>query len=273
MADIAYNPSFPARTAILADDKKLKLNRLADKFRLRDLLLEPQAYESCAVAYAFVSARIEGCRYSRAQAADLLIRGITAQSLPAEDTTMLANVHTAFLEVTCGTGRMQVLTKPFLRGIHAIISKDLLIRELQGAVRDFPVSIGGSGYRPLAGALPLDLELERILKIARSITDPFERCIYAHLNLAYLQYFADGNKRTARIMQTAVLANGDLPPLLLTEDEIPCYIEALVRYYETGDPSGYAALFCRAYEDTLAVLSGSEGDPASGRFKLLEAMI
>lgn len=271
MADIAYNPSFPDRAAVLTSDQKHRLEECSKRLSLKALSLDPETFEACVMACAYVSARTEGCRYTASQARDLLRYGITAKSLPREDTVMLSNVHEAILGVTSCTGRMPVLTKVFIRGIHGIISKDLLLPEFQGKARNFPVSIGGSGYRPLAGALPLDLELERILRITQGIADPFERCVHAHLNLAYLQYFADGNKRTARATQTAVLADADLPPLMLTEGEIPSYIDALVRYYETGDPEAYTELFCAAYEDGIAALAGN-GDEASPRRVLLESM-
>lgn len=72
---------------------------------------------------------------------------------------------------------------------------------------------------------------------------PFEHSIYAQLNLAYLQYFADGNKQTARLMQTAILVHAGIAPLILTSKDIVNYLDSVVHFYETGDARPYAELF------------------------------
>ena len=70
-------------------------------------------------------------------------------------------------------------------------------------------------------------------------------------DLAYLQYFADGNKRTSRLMQTAVLAHNNLTPVFMRAEEISNYLKAVIRYYKTGDRRSYADLFIRSYRYTI----------------------
>ena len=100
--------------------------------------------------------------------------------------------------------------------------------------------ITGSHDIPLSSEALLDAELEVLLKVANTIDDVFERAVYTHLNLAYLQYFLDGNKRTARLMQTAVLADQGIMPLLLRVEDIIPYQTSVLEYFETGNYSSYA---------------------------------
>ncbi|MBR5675126.1 MAG: Fic family protein, partial [Neisseriaceae bacterium] len=51
-----------------------------------------------------------------------------------------------------------------------------------------------------------------MLQTAAQYENAFEQAIFLHCNTAYLQYFRDGNKRTARLLQTAAMVkNGVLP--------------------------------------------------------------
>ncbi len=118
----------------------------------------------------------------------------------------------------------------------------------------------------------LDAELEVLLKVANTIDDVFERAVYTHLNLAYLQYFLDGNNRTARLMQTAILADQGIMPLLLRVEDIIPYQTSVLEYYETGNYSSYAQLFVNGYQYTIALLQGQTQEQIQAQ-KLAEQAI
>ena len=132
--------------------------------------------------------------------------------------------------------------------------------------------ITGSHDIPLSSEALLDAELEVLLKVANTIDDVFERAVYTHLNLAYLQYFLDGNKRTARLMQTAVLADQGIMPLLLRVEDIIPYQTSVLEYYETGNYSSYAQLFVNGYQYTIALLQGQTQEQIQAQ-KLAEQAI
>lgn len=111
--------------------------------------------------------------------------------------------------------------------------------------------ITGCEYKPLESPIQLEAEFDYLISVMKDIQDPFEQAAYIHCNLAYLQYFADGNKRTSRLMQTAVLAHNNLTPVFMRAEEISNYLKAVIRYYETGDRRFYADLFIRSYRYTI----------------------
>jgi Fic family protein len=80
--------------------------------------------------------------------------------------------------------------------------------------------------------------------------------VYLHCNLAYLQYFRDGNKRTARLMQTAALTRAQVLPLLFKDTLIGKYQKATLHYYETGEYEPYVDFFKENYELAIFALAG-----------------
>lgn len=71
-----------------------------------------------------------------------------------------------------------------------------------------------------------------------------ERAVYIHCNIAKLQPFIDGNKRTSRMMESIVLMNADIVPVYSSRDaDILNYRKGLIGFYETGNYSPYADYF------------------------------
>lgn len=91
------------------------------------------------------------------------------------------------------------------------------------------------------------------------ISDPFDQSLYVGCNLAYLQYFEDGNKRTSRVFQNAVLMANGLPPVLFSANSRDEYIAATLYYYEHGDYAMHRCFTLDAYDRTY--LPPVEQDP------------
>lgn len=219
------------------------------------------AFEERSIHEAYVSAKIEGNPYSRRAAAMLLQYGFTDGGKMYSDATMLVNLQKAFEQVALQTeGIERVLSSPFVHALHARIASGLLPESDCGRVRQRAMTIAGNSYRPLADAQALQAEGKKLLAAARLIANPFDLAVYTHCNIAYLQYFADGNKRLARLMQTAVLAAHRITPLFLREQSIGDYLDAIVQYYETGSFESYKALFVREYAHTIRLLTGQDDE-------------
>ena len=121
------------------------------------------------------------------------------------------------------------------------------------------VLIKGSDYVPLSDSITLDSELDRLLSIFESIKNPFDKALYLHNNLAYLRYFADVNKRTARTMLNLSLRSSDKMLLIPAEEYISLYIEGVLEYYERGTSEKSKEFFIKCYEkmDKLVKESGN----------------
>ena len=71
----------------------------------------------------------------------------------------------------------------------------------------------------------------------------FEKALLALLLLSYIQPFADGNKRTARIVSNGILiADGYCPISFRSVDSID-YKKAMLMFYEQNNISAFKKIF------------------------------
>ncbi len=251
-----YSPDFLNHRNILNADDKIFLSGQASRCQLSDFLQDSRNFDEVAVDFVYTSAKIEGNTYSRLDTDKLLRLGITAGGKSYSDAVMLVNLRQAFNKV------MEEEKQPhdfdFLCDLHQVLMKDLLPVSEQGLPRASGVQIGGTSYTPLADPLQLRTEAKFLLSEAEKHDNPFEKAIHLHCNLAYLQLFRDGNKRTARMMQTASLVQDGILPLFFDDRLIDKYISATVDYYETGNYQSYVEFFKENYQRGIDKLVGVE---------------
>lgn len=246
-----YNPSFLDNTAIW-NKKELKLLHKMKEDMPLEIFLNSTGDKGLVEAYGFdfiySSSQIEGNSYDRFETLDLLEMGITAGGKKYSDALMILNLKEAYNNILT---QNYAINKNTLKEIHSIIAKDLVQKQNLGSMRNKNVKIGGSSYIPLPSGDRLNTELDCIFRVYQRINDPFNRAVYIHHNLAYLQYFEDGNKRTARTMQFISFKNDGVMPCIISgyEDNIYSqYRKALVEYYHTGNYEPYKEFFMQRYE-------------------------
>lgn len=241
----SYDPErlnkFPKFTAAQAD----QLQEAALKFPLAAFLANYRNVEEIGIDFVYSSAKLEGNTYSRVDTLNLLKMGITAGGKLYSDAQMILNLRDAYHFVLASPGK--ALDRYFVSDVHSILSKDLLPASNCGIPREGSVRISGTDYSPPVGKDYLNEELKYLLDVAHTIDDPFERAIYLKLNLCYLQYFQDVNKRTARMVQTFSMLNTGVMPLLAGYVKSSGYIEAILSYYNTGSYTEYMSWFVSSY--------------------------
>ena len=242
-----HNPAFVLYRPIFSEHALERLRTLSRRYSLSRFKNDFRNYEEMMVDFVYISAKIEGNTYDRLDTDNLLRLGITAGGKRYTDAVMLLNLRRAFEMVMQATPET-VLNLDYLSRLHKVITRDLLPESEQGLGRRHAVQIGGSDSRPLADPLRLRTEVLFVLEEALKYAEPFEQSVYLHCNLAYLQYFSDGNKRTSRLMQTAALVQGGALPLFFSDTLIDIYQRAVVHYYETGDYTPYVDFFLENYE-------------------------
>ena len=234
------------------------LSKYSSAYPLENFLQDHRTFEERSIDYAYVSSKIEGNQYSRRGATMLLKYGFTEGGKTLSDAQMLLNLRDTFINVALSPDMSieEVLSEHYLRTIHSEVSGHLLKDSQRGAVRKQGVAIEGSDYIHLDNEFLLQDQLTVLLNTAKKISNPFEQAIYTHCNLAYLQYFADCNKRTARLMQTAVLVATKITPIFFRAESVYGYLNAVVNYYETGKYESYKDLFLNEYQYTIKHLLG-----------------
>lgn len=231
--------------SILSENEKSELFHLSEMYPLDSFLSDNRNFEEMMIDFVYTSAKIEGNTYDRLDTDNLLRLGITTGGKKYSDAVMLVNLRTGFNHIMSRNDRVSL---DYLCDMHKILMKDLLPTSEQGLARNTPVRIGATDYSPPHDIATLKGEIAFIMKESEMYDNPFEKGIYLHCNIAYLQYFRDGNKRTARMMQTAVMVNENVLPLFFSDKLIEQYRKSVVTYYETGDYSLYVDFFKKNYK-------------------------
>lgn len=99
---------------------------------------------------------------------------------------------------------------PFYRNISKSTILDthfLLIEKLDipSGLRRRPVRIGGSSYVPPQGIEEIDHAITSLVDLVNGKRLVYEKALLVSLLVAYIQPFADGNKRTSRMLSNALL--------------------------------------------------------------------
>ena len=198
-----------------------------------------------AVIWSYYSGKIEGNTYSFVETETLLKDGITSAKR-FEDAKMLKNLYNTFISELyfIKSSNKEVINKRFLMQMHSQLVDELVDDRERGIIRKRAVRIAGSDYEPLASPMAIEEELDRIIEKQTRLSNPLERAVYLHCNIAKLQPFIDGNKRTARLAESVVLMNEDIIPIFSTNNiDINDYRTGVLYFYETGEYTRYADYF------------------------------
>ena len=199
-----------------------------------------------AVIWCYYSGKIEGNTYTYVETEALLKDGITSEKR-YEDAKMLKNLYNTFiseLEYIHKEQNQEIINERTLFRIHQSITTGLVSNEESGSLRTRAVRISGTEYIPPKNPQEIKSKLNEILFRQEEYTNPLEKAVYLHCNLARLQPFIDGNKRTARMVESIVLVNANIIPVYSTKDsDILSYRKGLLAFYETENYSNYADYF------------------------------
>lgn len=239
-----YDPGRLSNTLVLTDDQKKTLGTLSKRYSLESFLGNSRNIEELGLDFIHSSAQLEGNTYSLYETKELLAHGKTAGGKTYFEAVMIINLRNTYMNIIKS---LRPLDMSFLMDIHAGLADGLLDDSELGTPRDGAVRIGGSDYIPAVGVSYLREELNFLLGESAKIENVFERSIYLKVNLCYLQYFRDVNKRTARMVQTNTLIEGNVMPLLYDYNRVAGYIDSIVKYYETGSYVGYVEWFIESY--------------------------
>lgn len=248
---IYFQPSQTDYQPIFDPQELAYLEQLSQSTKIDYFFLD-RNLQDFVIDFAYTSAKLEGTAYTRMEATTLLKSGNIIGNKTLEDTYMLVNMKDAFNYVLSHATDKQAKNpqalERFIKELHSIASDKILHREAIGTVRHYPVTISGTSYLPMNDPLQLNFELQKICQIYTTIDNVFEKAVYIHHNLAYLQYFYDHNKRTARNMLAYTLIFAQKMPVLFTESSQHEYALALLDYYENGSYQAFKTYFIKAYE-------------------------
>lgn len=203
-----------------------------------------KVFTQMLVDLSWNSSRLEGNRYSPSAADELLNGGPVRWDV---DAVMLLN-HKAAIGFLVDCVSQEGLSSAIVRNLHAILMQDLLPGSgMLGAIRNCPVGITGTLYLPIQDPSLLEDILDSIVAKAGSIRSPIEAAAFLWVNLAYLQPFEDGNKRTSRLAANIPLLLHNCAPLSFLDVTPLDYASAMLGVYEFQDVALAVDLFSRTY--------------------------
>jgi fido (protein-threonine AMPylation protein) len=226
--------------------------------------------EQLLIDLSWSSSRLEGNRYTLLATEDLFRRGTAGSDT---DAVMLLN-HKAAIEFLVDAVPLQGLSTALIRNLHAVLMQDLLAdTDALGVIRRKLVNISGTVYVPIQVPAVLEEMLEIILAKARLIKNPVEAAFFLWVNLAYLQPFEDGNKRTSRLAANIPLMLYNCSPLSFLDVNPHDYAQAMLGVYEFLDVSRAVDLFAWTYRRSMrkyVVVMESMGTPNPLRLQYRE---
>jgi fido (protein-threonine AMPylation protein) len=205
--------------------------------------------EPLLIDLSFSSSRLEGNRYTRLDT-EVLFRSGHANPQD-KDAIMLLN-HKRAIEFLIDEVPLYGLTVMVIRNIHTLLMQGLLHDEDSlGAIRQKVVNISNTAYVPAHMPSLLEEILGIIVAKARDIKNPVEAAFFLWVNLAYLQPFEDGNKRTSRLSANIPLLMYNCAPLSFLDVTDDDYSRARIGVYEKLDVSVAADLFAWTYRRSI----------------------
>lgn len=211
-----------------------------------------------AVVWCYYSGKIEGNTYTYVETETLLKDGITPEKR-YEDAKMLKNLHNTFvseLEYIYKNHNRETIDERTLFRVHSTIIDGLISDEDKGQLRDRPVRISGTEYVPPRDRLEILQLVGKTLYEQERFVNPLERAVFLHCNIARIQPFIDGNKRTSRMMESIVMMNDGIVPVYSAKDaDILHYRRGLMHFYETGDYVWYADYVLHRLQERLEAIT------------------
>lgn len=185
--------------------------------------------ERFIIELSWKSSKIEGNTYTLLETEALIKEQREAQGKTKDEAIMILNHKSAFETILKNNNDFKVVSISTINQLHNILVKDLSIST---GIRKQAVGITGTVYRPLDNEFQIKEAFEKTIKAINMAENPVEKALIAHFMIPYLQPYADGNKRTGRMLTNAILLAYDLYPLSYRSIDEEEFKKALILFYE-----------------------------------------
>jgi len=196
--------------------------------------------ERFVIEMSWKSSKIEGNTYTLLETESLIKERIEAKGKSKNEAIMILNHKKAFDMILEYRVDFTLISISTLCQLHNILVKDLNISK---GIRNQAVGITGTIYTPLDNEHQIREAIEKMINLVNATENPLEKALIVHFFIPYTQPFADGNKRTARLMTNAILLAYDMFPLSyrsVNEDE---FKKALILFYEQQSITAIKKIF------------------------------
>ncbi len=229
--------------------EKLNNEKYREKIKnISDTVLKKET-ERLLIDFSWKSSQIEGNTYSILETETLLKEKIEAKGHSKEEAMMILGHKKALDYILQNKKEFQNITVAKIENIHSLLIDSLNIKR---NIRQRPVGIGGTKYKPLDNEYQIREALE---KTSNFISDkkihPIVRAMMSVLLISYIQPFEDGNKRTARLLGNAILLAHNYCPLSYRTVDVTEYKKAILLFYEQNNIFYFKQIFIEQFKFAL----------------------
>ena len=241
------NETLPKVELFTAEEKE-RLSTLQAQFTRNLEGITPTEYrkemERLGIDLSWKSSQIEGNTYSLLETERLLKDKQTASGKTKEEAVMLLNHKDALDFVLADPEYLREISVRRIEELHTLLVKEL---DVDKGIRKRRVGVTGTNYRPLDNEYQIREALEDTCRLINSKENVFEKALLALVLLSYIQAFADGNKRTARITSNAILIANRYCPISFRSVDSVDYKKAMLVFYEQNNISAFKKIFIEQF--------------------------
>ncbi|MEB2774757.1 Fic family protein [Algoriphagus sp. D3-2-R+10] len=238
-----------SRTALFTDEEQNRLSNLHSKFKNKTLELTSleiqKEMERLAIDLSWKSSQIEGNTYSLLETEQLLKEKKTAEGKTKDEAVMLLNHKEAIDFLVEQPEYGATLSLKLIEELHSLLVKELGINR---NIRRRRVGITGTNYNPLDNEFEIREALEKTCNLVNTKTSIYEKAFLCLILISYIQPFADGNKRTSRILSNGILIGENYCPLSFRTVDPLDYKKAMLVFYEQTNITAMKSLFIEQAE-------------------------
>ena len=242
-----YELFSPPAESVLDETDRSRLEDATREYIARGMHNDTVAQKELSrfiVEMSWKSARIEGNTYSLLDTEQLLLYGIKSDKNTEFETQMILNQKSAFDFVWNNRETLQTLQVNVIEKVHELVVHNLGVSR---NLRQTSVGITGTDYTPIGNAFQLREALEQLLGYVSGLPTAYEKALMLVLGISYIQPFADGNKRTARMIANGVLLAYGYAPISYRAVDETAYKEACLIFYEQNSVQAFKQLFIEQY--------------------------
>ncbi len=237
---------------VISASEQHELDRIFRSFsnvtQVFDRTILERELERYMIELSWKSSKIEGNTYTLLETENLIKEGERAVGRTNKEAQMILNHKDAFKIILNQRADFRKLSITSILELHGILTKGLGI---VSGIRHHGVGITGTTYRPPENEWQIREALEIMIKMVNQLKYPLEKGLVTMCLIAYIQPFADGNKRTARMLSNALLLANDYFPLSYRSVNENEYKEALILFFETNNLYHIKRLFLEQYRFAL----------------------
>lgn len=213
------------------------------------MVIQKKELERLVIELAWKSSKIEGNTYTILDTEKLILENKEAVGHDKNEARMILNHKDAFTFIHQNTSIFSELSRANLEKLHSIIVKDLSVGL---GLRQKPVGVVGSKYRPLDNRHQISEAVEILASAVSRMKSPYAKALIALLGISYIQPFEDGNKRTSRLMANGLLMAYGYAPLSYRSVDENNYREAMLVFYEINSLQPFKDIIIEQYKFATA---------------------